>query len=176
MMYVLLWRSVYALTRVLFWCLFPSLLRNSGNKHQNNPSRERINSSPREYIHYSIYDSLELCWLYPSTSEATPKYMGHYPTVTLQKPLYINKHIEAEKNGQHFPGDIFKRISSNENVWILNFSLTFVSKDSINNIAALARMMAWRWPSGKALFEPMIFSLPTHICVTRSEWINPCFA
>ena len=35
--YVLLWRTVYALTRVLFWCLFPSLLRNSGNKHQNNP-------------------------------------------------------------------------------------------------------------------------------------------
>ena len=36
-MYVLLWRTVYALTRVLFWCLFPSLLHNSGNKHQNNP-------------------------------------------------------------------------------------------------------------------------------------------
>ena len=36
-MYVPLWRTVYALTRVLFWCLFPSLLRNSGNKHQNNP-------------------------------------------------------------------------------------------------------------------------------------------
>ena len=35
-MYVLPWRTVYALTRVLFWCLFPSLLRNSGNKHQNN--------------------------------------------------------------------------------------------------------------------------------------------
>ena len=35
-MYVLLWRTVYALTRVLFWCLFPSLLRNSGKKHQNN--------------------------------------------------------------------------------------------------------------------------------------------
>ena len=37
LMYVLLWRTVYALTRVLFWCLFPSLLRNLGNKHQNNP-------------------------------------------------------------------------------------------------------------------------------------------
>ena len=35
-MYVLLWRTVYALTRVLFWCVFPSLLRNSRNKHQNN--------------------------------------------------------------------------------------------------------------------------------------------
>ena len=40
-MYVLLCRTVYALTRVLFWC-----------------SRERINSSPREYIHYSLYLSL----------------------------------------------------------------------------------------------------------------------
>ena len=29
--------TVYAITRVLFWCLFPSLLRNSGNKKQNNP-------------------------------------------------------------------------------------------------------------------------------------------
>ena len=36
MMYVLEWRTVSALTRVLFWCLFPSLLRNLGNKHQNN--------------------------------------------------------------------------------------------------------------------------------------------
>ena len=36
-MYVLSWRTVSALTRVLFWNLFPSLLRNSGNKHQNNP-------------------------------------------------------------------------------------------------------------------------------------------
>ena len=35
--YVLLWRTVSALTRVLFWYLLPSLLRNSGNKHQNNP-------------------------------------------------------------------------------------------------------------------------------------------
>ena len=35
-MYILSWRTVSALTRVLFWYLFPSLLRNSGNKHQNN--------------------------------------------------------------------------------------------------------------------------------------------
>ena len=35
-MYILLWWAVYAITQLLFWCLFPSL-RNSGNKHQNNP-------------------------------------------------------------------------------------------------------------------------------------------
>ena len=35
-MYELSWQTVYVLTRVLFWCLFSLLLRNSGNKHQNN--------------------------------------------------------------------------------------------------------------------------------------------
>ena len=30
-MYALSWWTVSMLTRVLFWCLFPSLLRNSGN-------------------------------------------------------------------------------------------------------------------------------------------------
>ena len=33
-MYVLSWRTVSVPTRVLFLCLFPSLLRNSGNKHK----------------------------------------------------------------------------------------------------------------------------------------------
>ena len=36
-MYVLSWRTVSVLTRVLFLCLFSSLLRNSGNNHKNNP-------------------------------------------------------------------------------------------------------------------------------------------
>ena len=35
-MYVLAWRTVYAITRVLFWCLFTELRGNEGNKHQNN--------------------------------------------------------------------------------------------------------------------------------------------
>ena len=35
-MYVLSWRTVSVLTRMLFWCLFPQLRSNEGNKHQNN--------------------------------------------------------------------------------------------------------------------------------------------
>ena len=35
-MYVLSWRTVSALTRELFWCLFPELQSNAGNKHQIN--------------------------------------------------------------------------------------------------------------------------------------------
>ena len=42
-MYVLEWRTASALTRGLFWCLFPELLRNSGNKNiKKNSSREYV--------------------------------------------------------------------------------------------------------------------------------------
>ena len=32
--------------------------------------------------------------------------------------------------------------------------------------------MAWRRPGDKPLSEPMMVSLPTHICVTRPQWVN----
>ena len=53
-MYVLSWRTVSALTRVLFWYLFPSLLRNSGNKHQNSHlvSAETVRHSSTYIILY----------------------------------------------------------------------------------------------------------------------------
>ena len=31
--------------------------------------------------------------------------------------------------------------------------------------------MAWRHPGDKPLSEPMMVSLPTHICVTRPQWV-----
>ena len=51
-MYVLSWGTVSALTRGLVWYLFPSLLRNSGNKHQNNPlvSTETVRRHSITYI------------------------------------------------------------------------------------------------------------------------------
>ena len=47
------WRIVSAPTPVLFWCLFPSLLQNSGNKHQNNPlvSAEKARHSRTEFLY-----------------------------------------------------------------------------------------------------------------------------
>ena len=55
-MNVLVWRTVSVLTRVLFWYLFTSFLRNSGNKHQNNPlvSTETVHHSST-YITGSLY-------------------------------------------------------------------------------------------------------------------------
>ena len=61
----------------------------------------------------------------------------------------------------------------NENVWIsLNIPLKFVPRDPINNIPALVQIMAWRRPGDKPLSEPMLVFVPTHICVTRPQWVN----
>ena len=75
---------------------------------------------------------------------------------------------------RHFADDIFKRIFFNENVWIsIKLSLKFVPKGPINNIPALVPIMAWRRSGDKPLSEPMMVSLPTHICVTRPQWVKP---
>ena len=57
-MSVLSWQTAYALIRVLFSCLIPSLLRNSGNEHQYNLSGAHkyfatwVQSLFYIYIHY----------------------------------------------------------------------------------------------------------------------------
>ena len=81
--------------------------------------------------------------------------------------------LRPRQNGRHFADDTFKRIFLNENVrssiWI---SLKFVPKGPINNIPALIQIMAWRRPGDKPLSEPMVVSLPTHICVARPQWVK----
>ena len=84
-----------------------------------------------------------------------------------------SSHMEAEKNGRHFPDDIFKSIFLKENVRILlKISMKFVPKIRINNIPTLVQIMAWRRLGGKPLSGPMMVCLLTHICVTRLQWVN----
>ena len=81
--------------------------------------------------------------------------------------------LRPRQNGRRFPDDIFKCIFLNKNVWIsIKISLKFVPKGPINNIPALVQIMAWRRSGDKPLSEPMIVGLPTHICVTRPQWVN----
>ena len=81
--------------------------------------------------------------------------------------------LRPRQNGRHFAEDIFKCLFFNENVWIsIEISLKFVPKGPINNIPALVQIMAWRRSGDKPLSEPMVVSLPTHICVTRPQWVK----
>ena len=83
--------------------------------------------------------------------------------------------LRPRQNGRHFPDDLFKCIFLNENVWIsIKNSLKFVPKGPIDNIPALVQIMVWRRLGDKPLSEPMIVRLPTHICVTRPQWVNMC--
>ena len=85
----------------------------------------------------------------------------------------VLKTLRPRQNGRHFPDDGFKCIFLNENVWVLiKISLIFVPKGPIKNISALVQIMAWRWPGGKPLSEPMMVSLLTHSCVTRPQWVK----
>ena len=91
--------------------------------------------------------------------------MGHI------NPLKLNT-LRPRQNGRHFADDIFKYIFLNENVGIpIKISLKFVPKGRINNIPALVQIMAWRRLGDKPLSEPMMVSLPTHICATRPQWV-----
>ena len=81
--------------------------------------------------------------------------------------------LRPRQNSRNFPGDFFKCIFLNENVWIsIKISLKFVSKGPINCMTALVQIMAWRRPGDKPLSEPMLVSLLTHIGVTLPQWVN----
>ena len=113
--------------------------------------------------------------------EATRHCVSHCWPISLSSYFVTNgwwvyhSHIITlvpEQNGRHFTDDIFKCIFLNENVWIsIKISLKFVPKDPIDHIQALVQIMAELHPGDKPLSEPMVASLPTHICVTRPQWV-----
>ena len=138
----------------------------------------------RAYTMQSLWHDLNLKILNTITS-----FPVEFPVLDEQQrnQLFITAHFIPGNSGQYnalthwgrdkmdaiFTDDIFKCIFLNENARIsLEISLKFVPKVRINNIPALVRIMAWRRPGDKPLSEPMMVSLPTHICVTRPQWVN----
>ena len=105
------------------------------------------------------------------------------PSLNTQEPLLPRSHtcmqvytLRPRQDGRHCPDDIFKCFFLNENVSItITISLKFVLKGPINNIPALVQKLAWRRPGDKPLSEPMMVSWPTHICVTRPQWVKGIF-
>ena len=84
--------------------------------------------------------------------------------------------LRPRQNGRRFADDTFKLIFLNENVRIsIKISLKFVPKGPINNNPALVQIMAWRRPGDKPLSESLLVRLPTHICVTRPQWVKGRF-
>ena len=83
------------------------------------------------------------------------------------------KTLKPRQNDRHYADDLFKCIFLNENIWIpIEISWQFVPLGPIDDIPALAQIMAWRRPDNRPLSEPMMVRLPTHICVTMPQCVN----
>ena len=112
---------------------------------------------------YSIFYTRKIIWYIVAKCQ---------PFCVCLNVLQVNT-LRLRQNGHRFADDTFKCIFVYENVWIpFKISLKFVPKGPINNIPALVQIMAWRRPSDKPLSAPIMVRLPTHICVTRPQWVN----
>ena len=76
-MYVHLWQTVSALAQVLFWCLFPALLCNAGNKHQNNPLM-RADTVHHSGLYIIPYTLLLACSITAYFLSKIPHYFFHH--------------------------------------------------------------------------------------------------
>ena len=112
---------------------------------------------------------LVLSWCRRATSHLPEPVLTQIHVDTWHHKATMINTLMPRQNGRDFADDTFKRIFLNENVKI---SLKFVPKGPINNIPALVQIMAWRRPGDKPLYEPMMDNLPTHICVTRPQWVK----
>ena len=115
-----------------------------------------------------------MLWKRPLLMSSYFSNANHHTEKTMQTLVFVFlwfNIFRPRENGRHFADNIVKCIFLNENVWILiMISLKFAPKGPINNIPALVLIMAWRRPGDKPLSEPIMVSLPTHICVTRPHW------
>ena len=110
------------------------------------------------YLDWSLVDTNKAC-------HAGSHYWDYY--------LHILNTLRPRQNGRHFADNTFKYIFLNENVIIsAKISLTFGPKGPINDSPALVQIMGWRRPGDKPLSESMMVRLPTHICVSRPQWVN----
>ena len=132
----------------------------------NNRSRDRHRKDKKVLMHCSgklfvFCSSAILSW-------TCSNWMPFGPLET----IFVNT-VRPRQNVRHFADGIFKCIFLNEGAWIpINISLKFVPRGPINNIPALVQIMAWRRSGDRPLFGPMMVRLPTHICVTRPQWVN----
>ena len=121
----------------------------------------------------SIQDLIYRMWLDCKHCLATYQRYVCLPLYQATWCYYVSLNsLRPRQNRRHFADDVFKYNFLNENVWIpIKISLNFVPSGPINDMSALVQIMAWRRPGDRPLSEPMMDSLPTHICVTRPQWV-----
>ena len=127
-MYLLFRWTIPALTRVLFWCLFPSLLGNSGNKHQNNPllSTETVCHSNTYIILFvcailmTISLLLSQCDILWEPYQVTSPYMGWGRCQWLHR---LHSRDQDFQHGRDLSCVITDRVLQQRGRWLYKLSL-----------------------------------------------------
>ena len=154
------------------WNIVNSTLRNKLQWNLNRKSNIFIEENTFENVVCEMV-SITINTLRPDDTYLHLWFASLLVQVTYAVALHYLNTLRPRQNGRYVADEIFKCIFLNENAWIsIKISLKFVPKVRINNIPALVLIMAWRRPGGKPLSEPMMVSLLTHTCVTRSQWVN----
>ena len=139
------------------------------HKHRDKHRHTQKTNTPGEKYHHLAIAADKHFYQSTLTSSYFPFLVVIIISITI-----INS-LRLRQNRRHFAEDVFKCNFLNGNVWIpIKISLKFVPTGPINNIPALVQIMAWRRPGDKPLPEPMMDSLPTHICIIRPQWVNNC--
>ena len=85
----------------------------------------------------------------PSIPVCRDHLLQYWFEATMSAFIPLFNTLRSRQNVRRFTDDTFKRIFVNENVRIsIKISLKCVHKGSVNNIAALVQIMAWRRPGG----------------------------
>ena len=89
--------------------------------------------------------------------------------------LCLNKWLSKQTWGWRFEtpsSPLWCHCNERKHKNFYHYSLNFIPKGQIKNIAALVQIMAWYWPSHKPLSEPMMVSLLMQISITWPQWVN----
>ena len=86
---------------------------------------------------------------------------------------FMGKRIEAETKWPLFRRRRFQVHSFEWKYFNFYWNFTdFFPKGQIDHIPELVQVMAWRQSGEKPSSEPMMVRIPTHICVTRRQWVK----
>ena len=115
-----------------------------------------------------------MAWCYQATShylsQCWPRSLSPY---RITRPQWVNI-MRSRQNVCRFAEGIFKCISWNGNIWILNkISVKFAPSGLIDNTAALVQIMAWRRIGHKPLSEAILVCC-TDTYMHKPQWFKLC--
>ena len=117
------WETVYALTRVLFWCLFPELWSNDRNKYQNNIWVKWINT----IFHCLVNDRWKFIWMIVWLCYAKNNWHIYIYWLQQRMPWFWDMYLPVRV----YCSDYTTKIQLYFTQYLLDFIIKFVKRNAL---------------------------------------------